>query len=222
MLDMTELPLFPLNTVLFPGMPLNLHIFEERYKLMINLCLEERRPFGVVLIASGREALGPLADPHMVGCTAHITQVQPLRGGQMHITAIGRERFQINNLDREKPYLVGDVDMYPLTPEDPKSIAHSGARLRAWIHRYLKVLEDAGQVQFDAGKLPRDATSLGYLGAVVLQQISVEQKQELLEADRATEMFEQLRQIYRREVALLEALLSPPEDNTAGGPFSMN
>ena len=56
---MIELPLFPLNTVLFPGMPLGLHIFEDRYKLMIGQCVQERRPFGVVLIRSGQEALGP-------------------------------------------------------------------------------------------------------------------------------------------------------------------
>ena len=60
---MLELPLFPLNTVLFPGMPLNLHIFEERYKRMMQACIESSKPFGVVLIKQGLEAHGPLADP---------------------------------------------------------------------------------------------------------------------------------------------------------------
>jgi Lon protease-like protein len=57
---MFELPLFPLNTVLFPGMPLTLHIFEDRYKRMIRTCLKTRQPFGVVLVRHGQEAFGPL------------------------------------------------------------------------------------------------------------------------------------------------------------------
>ena len=61
MVLMITLPLFPLNTVLFPGIPVHLHIFEERYKEMISQCLEARVPFGVVLIKSGPEALGPAA-----------------------------------------------------------------------------------------------------------------------------------------------------------------
>lgn len=219
---MIELPLFPLNTVLFPGMPLNLHIFEERYKAMTNLCLKENRPFGVVLISKGHEALGPLAEPHLVGCTAQITQVQPLRQGQMHITAIGRERFQIQQLFHDRPYLVGNVEMYPLQSEDKAQIVQGGARLRSWVHRYLKALEEAGQVQFDPRKLPSDPTSLAYLGAVVLQQVSAEEKQALLEATHSTVMLEKLTVHYRREVALLEAMLTPPPDDNLEGPFSPN
>src|SRR5205814_5524803 len=84
--------LFPLNTVLFPGMPLPLHIFEERYKLMIGRCLEEERPFGVVLIQSGPE-VGGTAVPHRVGTTAHIAAVRRLDDGRMNLIAIGQERF---------------------------------------------------------------------------------------------------------------------------------
>ena len=79
---MFELPLFPLNTVLFPGMPLTLHIFEDRYKLMIGKCIQERQPFGVVLIRRGLEALGPVADTHSVGCMAFIRQVERLEQGR--------------------------------------------------------------------------------------------------------------------------------------------
>jgi hypothetical protein len=112
--------------------------------------------------------------------------------------------------------------MYPLEDEESSMVQEGGSKLRNWIHRYLKALEEAGQVQFDARKLPNDPTSLAYLGAVVLQQISVEQKQELLEAPRATIMFDHLRTIYRREVALLEAMLSPPDTTDVDGPFSTN
>ena len=76
-----ELPIFPLNTVLFPGARLPLHIFEERYKAMINACIDERRPFGVCLIRSGSEPGAP-AEPFNVGTTAHIRQVQRLEDGK--------------------------------------------------------------------------------------------------------------------------------------------
>ena len=98
---MFELPIFPLNTVLFPGMPLSLHIFEDRYKLMIGKCLQERRAFGVVLIRQGAEALGPLAEPNKIGCTAFISQVERLHQGRMNIGVIGQRRFRIISLDTE-------------------------------------------------------------------------------------------------------------------------
>ncbi|MCS7071304.1 MAG: LON peptidase substrate-binding domain-containing protein, partial [Anaerolinea sp.] len=77
---MVMLPLFPLNTVLFPGIPISLHIFEDRYKLMINRCLNSQMPFGIVLLQSGSEVqgAGPAPQPYSIGCTAHIVQVQRL------------------------------------------------------------------------------------------------------------------------------------------------
>src|SRR5215207_7429183 len=111
---MMKLPLFPLNTVLFPGMPLSLHIFEDRYKEMISRCLQDNTPFGVLLIKEGVEALGPLAQPHSIGCTAQITQVQPLDEGRMNLIAIGHERFKLLSLDYALPYLMGDIERFPM------------------------------------------------------------------------------------------------------------
>ncbi len=109
-LPMFELPLFPLHTVLFPGTPIHLHIFEDRYKQMINLCLDKHRPFGIVLIREGMEALGPLAEPYRIGCTAHIVHIQRLEQDRMNIVAIGQERFEIQSLDfLAIPYLAGLV-----------------------------------------------------------------------------------------------------------------
>ena len=92
---MLDLPLFPLNTVLFPGMPLSLHIFEDRYKRMIGECIDSGNPFGVVLIKRGQEANGPLAEPHEIGCTARIIEVEPLSEGRMNIVVLGQKRFRI-------------------------------------------------------------------------------------------------------------------------------
>jgi Lon protease-like protein len=83
-----DLRLFPLQTVLFPGMRLPIHVFEERYQLMIRECIEEDAPFGVLLIKSGAEVGAP-AVPHDLGTTARILQVQYLDDGRMNIFTLG-------------------------------------------------------------------------------------------------------------------------------------
>lgn len=221
---MFELPLFPLNTVLFPGQPLSLHIFEERYKEMIGMCVEKRLPFGVVLLESGSEVdleYGIPAKPHMIGCTAHITQVRPLREGQMHLNVVGRERFQIFELLHDRAYLMGKVELYPMEIGDPQANADSGRLLRTLVERYLRVLTSAGNEQFDARHLPKDPVALAYLGSVLLQGIPTEQKQQLLAAESIADLITELRATYRREVVLLETLLTPPTIEQPG-PFSLN
>ena len=95
-------------------MPLSLHIFEERYKEMVAHCLQDNSSFGVVLIKEGVEALGPLAQPYTIGCTAQITQVQPLDEGRMNLIVIGHERFKVHTLDYTLPYLAGDIVIAPI------------------------------------------------------------------------------------------------------------
>src|SRR4030042_688749 len=107
---MTSLPLFPLNTVLFPGTILPLHVFEERYKQMIGACLEENSRFGVVLIRSGDEVGGPPAEPHDIGTAARISGLERLPDGRMNLLAVGEERFRIVRLSRQEPYLVAEVE----------------------------------------------------------------------------------------------------------------
>lgn len=218
---MIELPLFPLNLVMFPGMPQNLHIFEDRYKLMINLCIQKRQPFGLVLIEEGTEVGSRRVKTHSIGCTAQITQVQPLPQGRMNITAIGRERFRIISLKYDQPYLVGEVEMYPLTVDNAAAIRDSALKLRRLLDRYLHILEEAGQVQYDTRQFPKEPLATAYLASVVLQ-VSMEKKQKLLAADRATTLLSDLCAIYRREVAILEAMLRPPENDELDGPFSPN
>lgn len=219
---MYELPLFPLNSVLFPGMPLPLRIFEERYKLMINLCIEKREPFGVVLIANNVADISSQAEPYMVGTTAQITQVQPLGGGQMNITAVGKDRFKIVSLQHDRPYLVGQVEPYPMEDENAPHVAASALKLRQQIERYLEILKQAGQVQVDVTQLPNDAASLTYLAAVVLQNLSSAERQSILEIERMIDMIRELRLMYSKEVALMDKMLNPPENNDYRGIFSLS
>lgn len=206
---MLEMPLFPLNSVLFPGMPINLHIFEERYKLMFKRCMEESMTFGVVLIDEGAEALGPLARPHTIGCTAQITQVEKLSQDRLNVLAVGKNRFRIDDLDYSLPYLMGSVDLIPLPDQEPQRVADEDRLLRHWVARYLVALETAGQTTIAMSKMPDDALTFGYLAATLLQ-IPARQKQPLLAAENAPAFLHDLRTLYRREVALLDVLLEKP------------
>lgn len=204
---MYDLPLFPLNTVLFPGMPITLHIFEPRYRLMIQQCIQAGQPFGVVLIKKGVEVSGPLAEPYPIGCTAQITQVERKEDGRMNIVAVGIERFQIHALTYDKPYLVGKVETYPLVSADSGLISQAGQELRPWVERYLNVLAQASnELKFDLARLPDDPLSLANLAASVVQ-IPLDQKQDLLAFGQAIEFLSGVRAVYRREVALLSAIL---------------
>lgn len=216
---MYKLPLFPLNSVLFPGMPLKLHIFEERYKLMIGGCYASGAPFGVALIRKGEE-VGSYAEPFLVGCTASIAEVNPLPGGDMDITAIGGERFQIHSLHHDQPYLTGMVDTFPLFNETPEMLSTAGRQLGLWVRRYLGILAEASGSVLDAGQLPRDPLRLAYLASYVLQ-IPASQKQTLLAMNDARQLIDHLREVYRREVTLLRAMLTARESETLG-PFSSN
>lgn len=106
--ELIDLPLFPLNVVLFPSMVLPLRIFEERYLKMIGKCLDEKSPFGVVLIKEGNEVGGP-AVPVRVGTTAKILETARTDGGQLNILTRGDKRFEIESVVQTLPYLVGRV-----------------------------------------------------------------------------------------------------------------
>ncbi|HEY6286781.1 MAG TPA: LON peptidase substrate-binding domain-containing protein, partial [Ktedonobacteraceae bacterium] len=98
-----ELPLFPLDVVLFPGEDLPLHIFEPRYRLMINECYEQKKPFGIVLRRPNSEHLKE--EPYSVGTMAEIEVLDRLEDGRMNLIARGLQRFRILDQHREKPYL---------------------------------------------------------------------------------------------------------------------
>jgi len=105
---LTRLALFPLNLVLFPGMELPLHIFEERYKDMIGECLEQDLPFGVVLIKEGLEVGAP-ADPERIGTSTRILHSEILGQGRMNIVTKGERRFEIEEITQRVPHVVGRV-----------------------------------------------------------------------------------------------------------------
>jgi Lon protease-like protein len=107
----SDIPLFPLNVVLLPGAPLPLHIFEERYKQMVNECLESESEFGMVLADE--------SGTRRVGCTARIVElVERYEDGRMLILVEGSRRFRLNNILTGRPYYVGEIEYLEEEPEE--------------------------------------------------------------------------------------------------------
>lgn len=114
-------PLFPLGLVLLPGETVPLHIFEQRYKLMIGACLDEERPFGILWLSPG--------GLRQVGCTAHVTRVlERMEDGRMNILAEGGRAFRLDRRIEDLPYPAGDVE---LLDEEQGALAEEPADPRA-------------------------------------------------------------------------------------------
>ncbi len=211
---MYELPLFPLHTVLFPGIPIQLHIFEPRYKLMIRTCMDKNLPFGVVLIHQGTEAMGPLAEPHTTGCTARIVDVTPLEGGRLNLTAVGDERFRVLKLDTSRSYLVGQVEGQPFENHRLLDILRGQRDLHRWIHRYLELLSHTSDQELDLVglELPEEPMPLIYLAASLLQLPAIE-KQHLLERSTIGDLYHEVKRLYRRETSILSRCLATKQDH---------
>jgi uncharacterized protein len=118
-----QIPLFPLNTVLFPGGVLPLRIFEQRYLDMAAACMREARPFGVCLIVSGKEA-GGVAEPQPVGTLAGITDWDMEQLGVLQVSALGGQRFRLldttvgaDNLLQAAVEIIADDGPLPLPGE---------------------------------------------------------------------------------------------------------
>jgi len=205
---MQKLPLFPLHTVLFPGMPIHLNIFEQRYRLMLQQCIRKNLPFGVTLIKQGSESLGPLATPHLVGCTARILHLEPLADGRINLTAIGDERFRIHSLDENNPYLVGEVEFMEFNNNNI-DFSTEVNELKPWVEHYmaqLTKLED-DRLTFGEIKLSGDPLRFLFTSAALLQIPPIE-KQSILAMTSLIALFENIKRLYRRETAMLDYQIS--------------
>lgn len=125
------LPLFLLNSVLFPNSRMQLHVFESRYRQMVQSCLESNLPFGVVLIRSGDE-VGEPAEPYLVGTKVRILESIRYDDGRYDLTLEGVERFRIRTLDSEEPFMRGTIEPVIELPEpDSAYLNHLCAEARA-------------------------------------------------------------------------------------------
>lgn len=195
-----QLPLFPLkNVVLFPGMVLPLHIFELRYREMIGKCIEEKSPFGVVLISEGEE-VGRAAVPHSVGTAARITRVDQLGDGRMNIAAVGTQRFRILELDEKSEiYLMAKVRAMPFVNGSTQLAAELAHKVRPRIVEYVELLSEASKHKLKLDRLPEDPTTLAFLVGIAMQ-VTSEDKQALLERAGVPEMLAFALHLLSREI----------------------
>ena len=208
----SRLRLFPLNTVLFPGATLNLHVFEPRYKQMIAECLTDRQEFGVCLIREGKEAGDPEVDPHAIGTTAEIGDVTPLPFGRYYISTVGRRRFKIQGIVQREPYLLCDVEY--LDDDSPQSTLDSLIEhVRAEFNEYLRLLMaySGTAVAFD---LPPDPVEASFAVGSALQIADV-LKQRLLETDDTEGRLRVELEFLRRLMPKLRSLLDRKESTRA-------
>jgi Lon protease-like protein len=201
-----SLPLFPLNTVLFPGQVLPLHIFEPRYRVMIDQCIDKSWPFGVVLIEEG-EDVGAPAIPYEVGTTARVTQVERLDDGRLNIISVGEVRFRILAISQARDgYLRADVVLWPWSPSEEGAAETLMDRVRDRLRRYVELLSQASGVQLEASDLPVEPTELACLTAIALQVDQIE-KQDLLTSPSIVALLDKEVGLLRREMRALQVIL---------------
>ena len=176
---MERLPLFPLDTVLFPKQVLPLHIFEERYKTMIGRCIEEGAPFGVVLIRSGNQVGGD-AVPHDVGTTARIARVQRLPDGKINLITLGRDRFRVLSLDRSEPFLTGEVEYLVSEAAEGGAVPREADRVAALFAEQFRLVMAVSNQWTRELNLPGEADALADFVAAQIE-VPADVKQELLE-----------------------------------------
>jgi ATP-dependent Lon protease len=179
-----ELPLFPLpEVVLFPGRPLPLHVFEFRYRIMMNTILEEDRRFGVLMVDPVEGGIAK------VGCCAEVLRFQRLPDDRMKILTMGQQRFRILEYTREKPYRVALVEWLEDKPptKDLRPIAKEVDKLlKDVVHLSAKLTDQKIELPDDLPSLP---TELSYWVAGNLYGVATEQ-QALLEMQDTSERLE--------------------------------
>src|SRR5258708_3518842 len=218
------LPLFPLGTVLFPGLLLPLHIFEERYRQLIRDLQARPGPhrFGVIAIRQGREAgVDGLKALHEVGCTAPLRQVNELEDGRYDIVTVGTHRFGLAGLDDSKPYLQGQVDMLTEAAGAADAAAQAARVVRDLFRTYLSALAERGVTQISAPELPDDPVTLSYLVAASMI-IDLSDRQTLLAEPDALHRLAAERTLLSRELTMLRTLTATPAPDLRNSPYSSN
>jgi len=184
--DSSIIALFPLHTVLFPGGPLPLRIFETRYTDMVRRCMRTQEPFGVVMIQEGDEA-GVVATTATVGCTARIVDFHTLHDGLLGISCVGERKFRVLRVWRADDGLnMGEVAWLPVEPELP--VPAECERLASTLRRALEELAEHYE------NVARKFDDAAWIGARIAELLPIElaDKQALLELDDPIERLRSL------------------------------
>jgi Lon protease-like protein len=212
------LPLFPLGTVLFPGLVLPLHVFEDRYRTLVRYLIGlpdgTPREFGVVAIHQGWEvadSVAPLSQPtalslHEVGCTAQLRQVTEHPNGRFDLTTVGHRRFVIRAIDVDRaPYLMAEVEWLAESAGPPGEVDQLMPTVLDLFQRYLRLVRPAQLGE----QVPEDPTALSHLIAATAA-LSLAERQVLLATPDTAARLRAERALLSREVALLRHVRAVP------------
>ncbi|HEY0068881.1 MAG TPA: LON peptidase substrate-binding domain-containing protein [Chloroflexia bacterium] len=213
------MPVFPLNTVVFPRMPLPLHIFEARYRQMVKDVQGGDGRFCVALIRDGVE-VGGEAVPHNVGCVVELAHTRRLPDGRFYLVTLGVERVRIVSLDREtRPYLLGTVEPWP-EEQAPLSAPLLDRASRLFTEYAQHRMSLSGE-KLDDFTLPDEADVLSYVLATAIE-VGARERQRLLETPDTASRIKAEVDLLQTELPILRAIASAPQSSTFQGPFSQN
>jgi Lon protease-like protein len=207
------LPLFPLGTVLFPGMVLPLHIFEERYRHLVRDLLDapEPRRFGVIAIREGRETgVDAVTALYEIGCVAELREADEHLDGRFDIISVGIGRIRLGPLDRSRPYLQAEVDHITDDQEGrvgEEALAVQAARVA--FREYLDSLVQHGGATVRIEELPEEPVLLSYVIAAAMI-IDLPERQRLLAEPDAPSRLSAERALLPREAAMLRVTTTRP------------
>jgi Lon protease-like protein len=192
-------------------MPIHLHVFEKRYRMMIQHCLQKDMTFGVVLLRKGHET-DTDQQTYTVGCTAKIVDIEALKDGRFYLTALGESRFRIQSIDHSTPYMTGNIEEIYTDYKQSHLLLPETNILRRHIRTYLDLLSDTDGYHYELKELtnkslhlPEEPIFLIHLAASLLQLPSNE-KQNLLAINNLFELNSKIQRIYRREISIMKSL----------------
>jgi len=220
---MPQLPLFPLGTVLMPGAPLSLRVFETRYLTLLRDLIadpDDVRPFGVVAIRAGVE-VGPdqVRDLYEVGCTAVLDQLAPVDDQTYALVAVGERRFSLDAIDHTAgtPYLLGEVTWLDEPTGDPSVVDAHATQVRRRLESYWAAL---WVTDLELSDLDEDPQTLSYQVDQVMV-LDVADRQQLLAAPTTEARLAMALRLLNRERELVSRLGTVPH-RPERGPASLN
>jgi uncharacterized protein len=219
-----KLPLFPLGTVLYPGMLLPLHIFEERYRQLVRDLLDGPDPprFGVIAIRKGRETgVDGVHALYEIGCTATLRRVAEYPDGRYDIVTVGTQRFRLLSLDQSLPYLQGEME--PLTDDvtDPDAAAPLVRAVQVAFRAYVEALAERGSAVVKIDDLPDEPALLSFVVAAAMV-IDLSEHQRLLAEPDAISRLSAQRSLLAQETGMLKVTTSRPAPDLRYTPQSPN
>ncbi|MGI8976663.1 MAG: LON peptidase substrate-binding domain-containing protein [Thermomicrobiales bacterium] len=196
-----HLPIFPLGTVLFPGAILPLHIFEERYRRMLEASRNEDPAFAISLVEYGGDG-DEEGMPSGIGTACSIAGISPRSDGRSDIVVTGAFRVKISDVDWSRGYAVADIALLDDVIHDQENVKVLYARMQYRFAQYLAALEML--VQEKLPKLqPSDDPAHGAWVIAETLTLHTWERQQVLEYATVDERLEEIHRLLRRELALL-------------------